>query len=174
MITPIRFEKTKLLLVALISVLWMSCITDDSKTPTAAGPLAPGMADPNKAVDPATLTTIQWLDSVLDKGSVLEGTKVEVLFRFKNTGTKPLVIESTKASCGCTVAEKPEEPIMPGQEGRIKAVFNSQGRTGSNHKTITVVANTSPSPNHIVEFNVNVLGKTEGPKAATAPDTKQF
>jgi len=174
MITSVNVQKIKILFVAFVSVLWMSCITDDSKTATTKVPLAAGTADPGKPVDPATLTTIQWIDSVLDKGNVLEGTKVEVMFRFKNTGTKPLVIESTKASCGCTVAEKPEEPVMPGQEGRIKAIFNSQGRTGSNHKTVTVIANTSPSPNHIVEFNVNVLGKTEGPKATTAPDTKQF
>jgi hypothetical protein len=150
----------------------MSCITEDSKT-ASNGPVAPGEAPVNKKVDPATLTSMQWMDSILNQGSILEGTKMEVVFRFRNTGAKPLVIESAQASCGCTVAEKPEEPIMPGQEGRIKAIFNSQGRVGANHKTINVRANTAP-PSHIVEFNVAVVGKTDGPKAAAATDKKEF
>jgi hypothetical protein len=170
----LKSRKWIVLLIAASCFAWMSCINEDSKT-ASAGPVAPGEAPLNKKVDdPATLTTMQWLDSVLNQGSILEGTKMEVVFRFKNTGDKPLVIESAQASCGCTVAEKPEEPIMPGQEGRIKAVFNSQGRVGANHKTITVHANTKPTPSHIVEFNVAVVGKTDGPKAAKANDKQQF
>ena len=168
----LKSRKWILLLIAASCTAWMSCITEDSNT-ASAGPVAPGEAPVNKKVDPASLTTIQWMDSVLNQGSILEGTKMEVVFRFKNTGMKPLVIESAQASCGCTVAEKPEEPIMPGQEGRIKAVFNSQGRVGANHKTINVHANTAP-PSHLVEFNVTVVGKTEGPKAASTSDKKEF
>ena len=168
----LKNRKWILVLIVASCVTWMSCIYDEGKT-ASAGPVAPGEAPIDKKVDPATLTTVLWMDSVLNQGSILEGTKMEVVFRFKNTGVKPLVIESAQASCGCTVAEKPEEPIMPGQEGRIKAVFNSQGRVGANHKTINVRANTAP-PSHIVEFNVNVVGKTEGPKAAKASDKQQF
>lgn len=164
-------NKLKTFLIAATCIGWMSCITEEAKTPN--GPVAPGQTA-EVAADPASLTTIQWLDSVINKGTVLEGTKMEVVFRFKNSGQKPLVIESAQPSCGCTIAEKPEEPIMPGQEGQIKAVFNSQGRTGANHKTITVHANTSPSGTHLVEFNVNVVGKTEGPKAASTTPASQF
>lgn len=169
----LRSGTWKIFLMAAFCLNMAACITDDNKQ-AASGPVAPGQPDLNAAADPATLTTIQWIDSVLDKGTVLEGTKLEVLFRFKNTGDKPLVIESAQPSCGCTVAEKPEQPVMPGQEGRIKAIFNSQGRVGTNHKTLTVHANTKPSPSHIVEFNVTVVGEKEGPKAATGADTKQF
>lgn len=166
------YTNWKNLVVAASCIGWISCITDDSKHNTKI-PL-----DPNQAVqtvtDPNLLTTIQWLDTIINKGSVLEGTDVDVVFRFKNSGDKPLVIESAQPSCGCTVAEKPDQPIMPGQEGRIKAVFNSRGRTGHNHKSLTVRANTKPSAVHVVEFNVEVVGKGEGPKAATAGETKQF
>jgi hypothetical protein len=165
-------NKLKTLLVAAFCVGWMSCITDDAKKPD--GPVAPGQTAETIAADPASLTTMQWMDSVINSGTVLEGTKLEVVFRFKNTGEKPLVIESAQPSCGCTIADKPEKPIMPGQEGQIKAIFNSQGRTGANHKTITVHANTSPSGSHMVEFNVTVVGKTEGPKAAEAKPSTQF
>ncbi|MEI9807904.1 MAG: DUF1573 domain-containing protein [Bacteroidota bacterium] len=48
--------------------------------------------------------------------------------------------------CGCTVPEKPEQPIAPGQQDVIKAKFNSSGQhKGENRKSITVRANTDPS-----------------------------
>ena len=159
--------------VALASLGWMACISEDSSV--NKGPVAPGTTAAAEKQDLASLTSIKWLDSTKNVGNVLEGQQVEVLFRFVNTGNKPLVIADAKPSCGCTVPEKPEEPIMPGQEGKIKAVFNSQGRTGTNHKTITITANTTPA-SHVVEFNVNVLGKKDGPKPAAATEAapKQF
>jgi hypothetical protein len=86
-------------------------------------------------------TTVQLIDSVYDFGTIKEGEKTEFSFRFKNTGTKPLVIVNASASCGCTVPEKPEQPIKPGEIGFIKAVFNSKGKVGPNHKSITITSN---------------------------------
>lgn len=158
-------NRIKTFAVAASCLWWMACITDSQQTPI---PYAPGQNPTAIDHDSTKLTTILWLDSVINSGTVLEGQKLEVTFRFKNTGDKPLVIEDARPSCGCTVPVKPEEPIMPGKEGYIKAVFNSQGRTGANHKTITVHANTKPNTSHMVEFNVTVLGKNDGPKAASA------
>jgi Protein of unknown function (DUF1573) len=90
-------------------------------------------------------TTVQLIDSVFDFGTITEGEKVEFSYRFKNTGTTPLMIFSASASCGCTVPEKPEKPVLPGETGFIKVVFNSSGKPGQNHKDVTVVANTTPS-----------------------------
>ena len=90
-------------------------------------------------------TSVQLIDSVYNFGTVTEGEKVTYNFRFKNAGHKALVISSTSASCGCTVPEKPEKPILPGETGVIKVVFNSKGKVGHNDKNITVVANTQPS-----------------------------
>jgi hypothetical protein len=102
------------------------------------------------------VTTIQWLDSAKNIGRVSEGEKVEISFRFRNTGTNPLVVNNVVVSCGCTVAEKPEQPIAPGAEGSIKAAFNSQGRAGTNHKTLTVYTNT-PEPTSLLNFEVEVV-----------------
>ena len=113
---------------------------------------------------PGDVTTIEWIDSVKNVGTVDEGQVVDIAFRFRNTGDKPLVIEDVKASCGCTVAERPEAPIAPGKEGEIKASFNSQGRPGMNNKTLTVYANTG-SDEHKLNFSVEVKPKsTEAPK----------
>lgn len=89
-------------------------------------------------------TSVQIIDSVYDFGTVKEGERVIYNYRFKNTGNKPLIISSAQASCGCTVPEKPEEPIMPGKTGFLKVVFNSEGRVGPAHKEIMVASNAYP------------------------------
>lgn len=89
-------------------------------------------------------TTVQLIDSVYDFGSVTDGEKVEYSYRFRNTGKTPLIVSNAVASCGCTVPEKPEEPIKPGETGFLKVVFNSKGRVGPVHKSITVTSNAYP------------------------------
>ncbi|PVD51315.1 DUF1573 domain-containing protein [Terrimonas sp.] len=146
---------SRLILAAIIiTTFFAACQQGESKTPVATDAAKAA----NAPVDPASLTTIQWLDSTLDKGTITEGEKIEVAYRFKNTGNKPLVIKDVRPSCGCTVAEKPEEPIAPGGEGIIKGVFNSANKLGPNHKTIHVVTNTQPDTYALV-FNVVVNKK---------------
>jgi hypothetical protein len=111
------------------------------------------------AVSSTDSTTIQWLDSTSkDFGTIIEGQKLEVAFRFKNSGDKPLVIDRVQPSCGCTVAEEAKEPIAPGSEGVIRATFNSEGRTGINHKTLYVFAN-AKGPENALQFMVQVEKK---------------
>ncbi len=90
-------------------------------------------------------TTVQVIDSVYNFGKVADGEMVEYSYRFKNNGTHPLIISSAVASCGCTVPEKPEEPVKPGETGFLKVVFNSKGRVGPVHKDITVMSNAHPA-----------------------------
>ena len=84
-------------------------------------------------------------DSVYNFGKITDGEKVEFSFRFKNTGNKPLIVSNATASCGCTVPEKPEAPVMPGETGFIKVAFNSQGRVGDTHKEVNVTSNAFPA-----------------------------
>ncbi|MEO6583434.1 MAG: DUF1573 domain-containing protein [Ferruginibacter sp.] len=90
-------------------------------------------------------TTVQIIDSVYDFGQVTEGEIVSFNFRFKNTGTNPLVVSDVSASCGCTVPEKPEAPIRPGETGFIKAKFDTNKRPGEALKTVHVTSNSSPT-----------------------------
>jgi Protein of unknown function (DUF1573) len=110
--------------------------------------------------DSSQYTNITWLDSTTrDFGTISEGQKLEVVYRFLNSGDKPLIIAKVQPSCGCTVAEQPEEPVLPGKEGVIKASFNSEGRIGINHKKIYVIANTRGVQSNEVEFSVLVQKK---------------
>ena len=101
------------------------------------------------------LTSISFKDSIIHKGKIEEGVMMDVEFEFTNTGTEMLVIKNVSASCGCTIPEKPEEPIAPGQTGKIKATFDSRGRAGLNQKVITVTANTKETI-HTLIFDVEV------------------
>ncbi len=130
-----------------------ACMNSEKKQgPTANTAYAP--------MDSTKFTTIQWLDSTSrDFGKIAEGKKLEVSYRFKNTGDKPLIIQKVQPSCGCTIAEQPTEPVLPGDEGTIKAAFNSENHVGVNHKTLYVYANTKGGQAHELQFNVEVQKK---------------
>ena len=87
----------------------------------------------------------QFKEDVHDFGRLNQGEKVKFSFRFKNVGNADLIIASASASCGCTVADYPRTPIKPGAEGTIDVSFNSEGKKGFQHKTVTVLANTNPN-----------------------------
>ncbi|MBC6489963.1 DUF1573 domain-containing protein [Flavihumibacter stibioxidans] len=140
----------------------VSCQNSENKENTGGqeSTAVPGpVPDQSDMVDSSQFTSIEWLDSDKDYGKVNEGQKVEVAFRFRNSGDKPLVIFSVTPTCGCTAAEPPKEPILPGQEGVIKGAFDSNGRIGTNNKTIHVRANTKNSMDHNLNFKVEVEKK---------------
>jgi len=139
----------------LAAALIVGCKSDDKKGSETKGPIT----------DSTQFTTIQWLDSTSkDFGKIQEGQVLQVAFRFKNTGAKPLVIEKVQPSCGCTVAQQSNEPVQPGAEGQIKASFNSQGRSGINHKSLFVMANLKGSQAQTLQFVVQVDKGPEGEK----------
>jgi hypothetical protein len=74
-----------------------------------------------------------------------EAGSVSYEFKFTNTGKVPIIISNVKASCGCTTPGWTKEPVMPGQTGFIKALYNTTNRPGQFNKTLTVTANTEPS-----------------------------
>ena len=125
---------------------------------TANQPAATAAETP---VDTANQTTIQWLDGVdRNFGKIKEGETLDVSFRFKNTGTKPLIISRVWAQCGCTVPETPQKPYPPGETGVIKASFNSTAKPGTNSKQVYMNANTNPVMSTLT-FHVDVKAKSK-------------
>src|SRR5687768_15114344 len=98
----------KILTILCLSASIIGCKDQEGKQ-------AGAVTDSNKDLfhkalqDSANFTTIAWLDSTYqDLGKVEEGQVVDVTFRFKNTGDKPLIIADVSVSCGCTtIPEKP-------------------------------------------------------------------
>jgi hypothetical protein len=103
--------------------------------------------------------TTMAVNLVYDAGKVIKGEVVNAVFTIKNTGEFPLVIGDASGSCSCTVAEKPDQPIPPGESGIVKAyVTTLTSGNGPIRKTVTIVANTEPSRTE-VSVLANVIEK---------------
>ena len=87
------------------------------------------------------------ITKVFDAGERIKGEKIYAEFQVENTGRYPLVFGEIKGSCSCTVAEKPEAPILPGRKGVIKAVVDTEKFDSGYqlNKMVTVMANTVPN-----------------------------
>ena len=152
----------KEVILLFFSVTIVACKETDKKITKISAPEKTQTTSSRKALeDSANFTTMYWLDSTYqDLGKVEEGQVVDVAFRFKNTGDKPLIIPSVSVSCGCTtIPDKPKEPFAPGQEGVIKAKFDSKNMGGERLREVYVNANTKKSTDHILVFRVEVIKK---------------
>ena len=93
----------------------------------------------------------------IDYGNVVQGGDGLRLFRFKNTGTEPLVIKNARGSCGCTVPKWPDAPIMPGQSASIEVKYATD-RLGNFNKNVTVETNETVAK-HVLTIKGNVYEK---------------
>jgi hypothetical protein len=151
--------KTVFFSFTLLMLTLAACSDADTKNTSSASTETNGTTISQDVAmgDTANYTTIEWLDSIQqDLGKIKEGEMPEISWRFRNAGDKPLVIVNASGTCGCTVAEKPEQPIPPGETGVIKAKFSSEGRVGPNNKQVIVTANAKgPNPQYL-DFTVIV------------------
>ena len=87
---------------------------------------------------------IKFDETTHDFGTFSEATPVvSCEFTFTNVGGGPLVIHQAVPSCGCTVPEFTEEPVLPGETGTVKVTYNGLGKyPGHFRKTITLRTNT--------------------------------
>ena len=99
---------------------------------------------------------IEFEEEIIEFGDISQGEKVKRRFRFENTGDADLIISDAKGSCGCTVPLWPRQPIRPGQKGEIEVVFDSNGKSGRQHKTVTLVTNTVPNTK-VIAIKGNVI-----------------
>lgn len=147
----------KLFFFAGLSVALISCNLNADNNSANRDSLA--LAEKQHALkDSANFTTIKWVDSTnRNLGKVKKGQVIEIPYTIMNTGNKPLIISEVSPGCGCTVAEKPEKPILPGKEEKIVAKFDSKGQSNGEHiKNIIVRANTKPLTQHVLNFKVEV------------------
>jgi len=91
--------------------------------------------DPNAPV-------FEFETEVIDYGKIELNADGVRIFKFKNIGKSPLVINKIDSSCGCTVPKKPTDPIMPGETGEIEVKY-ATNRPGGFSKMITLHSNAS-------------------------------
>lgn len=103
----------------------------------------------------------------IDYGTIEHNSDGKREFVFVNNGTKPLIIQSTQGSCGCTVPTKPEKPIQPGEKGVIGVKYATD-RVGAFTKTVTVTSNASETPK-ILTIKGTVLPDPNTPAKEVTP-----
>ncbi|MGB0837029.1 MAG: DUF1573 domain-containing protein [Flavobacteriaceae bacterium] len=91
----------------------------------------------------------------IEYGQILKDSDGLRTFEFTNTGKSPLVIKKVSSSCGCTVPQKPEQPIMPGEKGEIKIKYDTR-RLGRISKSVYILSNAS-EPRTVVKIKGEVL-----------------
>ena len=83
---------------------------------------------------------IKFLEISHDFGEIAEdGGKVEHIFTFRNTSSKPAVIVAAHSSCGCTKTEFSRKPVLPDSVASVKVVFDPMNYPGVFARKITVV-----------------------------------
>ncbi|NVJ88670.1 MAG: DUF1573 domain-containing protein [Flavobacteriaceae bacterium] len=96
---------------------------------------------------------------LINYGEIEMGSNGKRVFEFTNTGKAPLFIKNIRSSCGCTVPEKPKEPIMPGKKGKITVSYDTN-KLGGFSKQITIYSNVKANNGiKIVRIKGNVVKK---------------
>lgn len=143
----------KIFLILLAATALTACQQSKSKT----------AADSTSTDKPAVVLSpdapvISFEHGMYNFGKITQGEKVQYDFKFTNTGKSPLIINEATATCGCTIPEKPKDPIKPGESGVIKVVFNSTGKMGMQDKVVTITSNGNPSTTE-----VHLIGEVKEP-----------
>ena len=71
---------------------------------------------------------------------------VSCTFTFTNNSSKPILLLSAVASCGCTDVEWTREPIQPGKKGTVNATFDNNDGPYPFDKTVTVYVSDIKKP----------------------------
>ena len=138
--------------IACIVLFTVSCSNNDKKVTAKYDSLV------KKAIiDTSNFTTIQWLDTLFNFGTIKQGEKITLKFKCKNTGTKPLVLTNVRPGCGCTIAEYSKEAILPNKEGWVTASFNSKKFCGEVHKSVLASSNTTNDAERNLQFSGTII-----------------
>lgn len=141
-----------LFLLMLVSMLAFTQLNAQSVTIAKPGEPEKTVVNPN-----APKATFDKL--VNDFGEIPQGIPKAAEFKLTNEGKEPLIIQSARASCGCTNLQYSQEPILPGKTSIIAATYNAAA-AGMFTKTITVTTNADPNP-VVLQIKGTVIAKKE-------------
>jgi len=134
-----------------------------AKTPSVEVPQAATAAAAPAQNQPSPDDVIKVNTLKHDFGKIPQGKPVVYSFEIKNISDKPVVVENTYASCGCTTPDKIVEPIAPGATTKLKVQYNAAGvGTFSKQVHIKLAGITQ-------EKIVDISGEVLAPEAPATP-----
>lgn len=152
--------KKSILVVAILSAFIFTSCKDNAADKVNEENVAAAADREAKAGEYPVMT---FEETVHDFGTIDQGTNVEHVFKFTNTGNAPLVIVDAKSSCGCTVPQYTKEPVAPGETGEMLVKFNGSGKNQIS-KTVTITANTESG-----KETINIKAFVNAPEGAVNP-----
>lgn len=139
--------------IALIALLGIFGVTASFAQTTKTAVKKKATTTVKSAVEGAGMV---YENETIDYGNIQQNSDGNREFVFTNNGNKPLIIESTQGSCGCTVPTKPEGPIAPGAKASIGVKYDTN-RVGAFTKTVTVKSNALGNETKLLTIKGNVL-----------------
>ena len=93
-----------------------------------------------------------------DFGSAKSGDILTTTFKISNVGKDDLIINNVLIGCDCILVEYPKEAIKPGESAELKVTFKTEGYTGKNVRSFTLVTNGFP-PNKRIVITAELFAK---------------
>ena len=157
----------KIILLAAITVFGVATSNAQTAKKAAKKADAPVKVETQKVDGPGMV----FENETIDFGTSPHNADGNREFVFVNNGNKPLKIESTQGSCGCTVPTKPEGDIAPGAKGTIGVKYDTN-REGPFTKTVTIKSNAVGQETKVVTIKGTVLPDPNKKPAESAAPTK--
>ena len=120
--------------MAAVTLMAAACTSQPNGGSSSAGTTT-------EAVDSALKGSFKFDTTVYNFGTLLEGEQVSHEFGYTNVGDADIVISKIETSCGCTVPEYDKDPVKPGERGSVRVRFDSNGKGGTQYKTIRIFSN---------------------------------
>ena len=124
--------KRHLIYIAVIAILAVACQSTPTNNQQSAD---------NVEIDSTKKGSFLFDTTVFNFGTILAGEQISTEFKYTNTGDADIIISKIETSCGCTVPEYDKEPVKPGERGSIRVRFDSNGKSGTQYKTIRIFSN---------------------------------
>jgi len=133
-------KKTMWLVLAIVGTFGIACQSNKASEQSKAT-VENTQQQSTDSAKTEEFSEIKFEETEHNFGDITEGDVVKHIFKFTNTGNKPLTIKGVEVSCGCTTTSYTKEPVAPGATGEIQLQFSSQSQTGQKIKRATVFAN---------------------------------
>ena len=101
---------------------------------------------------------ITFKTTVHEYGEIYKGSDGSYNFVFTNTGKEPLILSKPRSSCGCTIPSWPKEPILPGEENKIRVTYNTS-KLGAFNKSVTIYSNSKTKKTIVLRIKGKVVAQ---------------
>ncbi len=100
---------------------------------------------------------IYFEEPIYNFGKVYKNEDVEHLFIIENRGTKDLIIEDIKTSCGCILSGATAPKVLPGMSEGVSVVLKGAPDIGEISKNIKVYSNDPNTPVYSLELSGEIM-----------------